>query len=70
MVQPFAANLMQCIAINLENSASSILPSAHFAASSKLKGEVVERLQGPANIVVGLIGTTCQADNVAHVAIR
>lgn len=70
MIRPFAASLMQCIAINLENSASAILPHAQIAASSTLKGEIAERLQGPANIVVGLIGTKCQARNVAHIAIR
>jgi hypothetical protein len=50
---------MQCIAINLENSPSSPTPLAPIAASLHLDREGAKPLQGPAGVMVGLIGTAC-----------
>jgi hypothetical protein len=59
ILNQLAAQLMQCIAINLENSPSSPTPLAPIAASLHLDREGAKPLQGPAGVMVGLIGTAC-----------
>lgn len=57
ILNPLSAQLMQCIAINLENSASSPFPPVPIDVFSNIERKGLKTLQGPASVNVGLIGT-------------